>query len=198
MRKSTKNGFTLIELLVVIAIIAILAAVITPSAFKAIEKSKVSKTLSDMKAMRTAVLQFYSDVGFFPADAPQNVDPGLGVKPTIINNSDFRNSISGMGITPEMYNDNITKFWSSPYLDNRLNKPTSWAGVYDYECWWPGRSAYPEGIWITIHGIPEKSANILVQNCPFTVRSGDPTNDDLTINGKRLKKVSLKIADWQN
>ncbi|NCC82098.1 MAG: prepilin-type N-terminal cleavage/methylation domain-containing protein [Clostridia bacterium] len=37
-----KKGFTLVELLVVIAIIAILAAVVAPNAFKAIEKSKVT------------------------------------------------------------------------------------------------------------------------------------------------------------
>ncbi|WP_333870599.1 type II secretion system protein [Desulforamulus putei] len=36
------RGFTLVELLVVIAIIGILAAVIAPNAFKAVEKGKVA------------------------------------------------------------------------------------------------------------------------------------------------------------
>ncbi|MEW9096326.1 MAG: prepilin-type N-terminal cleavage/methylation domain-containing protein [Clostridiaceae bacterium] len=46
--KKVKKAFTLVELLVVIAIIAILAAIVAPKAFTAIEKSKVSRTLSDM------------------------------------------------------------------------------------------------------------------------------------------------------
>ncbi|MCL6449097.1 MAG: type II secretion system GspH family protein [Armatimonadetes bacterium] len=35
-----EHGFTLVELLVVIAIIGILAAVVTPSAFRAVEKAR--------------------------------------------------------------------------------------------------------------------------------------------------------------
>lgn len=60
------KGFTLIELLVVIAIIAILAAIIAPNAFKAIEKSKVSRVVSDCKAIEAATLQYYGDTGEWP------------------------------------------------------------------------------------------------------------------------------------
>ncbi len=63
-----KAGFTLVELLVVIAIIGILAAVIIPNAFKAIEKSKVSAIVSNYKAIKTAALTYYSDTGTWPAD----------------------------------------------------------------------------------------------------------------------------------
>ncbi|MGQ9755989.1 MAG: type II secretion system protein, partial [Desulfotomaculales bacterium] len=41
-RARDRRGFTLVELLVVIAIIGILAAIISPNAFKAIEKGKVA------------------------------------------------------------------------------------------------------------------------------------------------------------
>lgn len=61
--KKTKKGFTLVELLVVIAIIAILAAIIAPNAFKAIEKSKVATAEADYKAIKTAALGYYSDNG---------------------------------------------------------------------------------------------------------------------------------------
>lgn len=66
MFKKNNKGFTLVELLVVIAIIAILAAVIAPNAFKAIEKSKVSAIISDYRAVKIATLVYYSDVGDWP------------------------------------------------------------------------------------------------------------------------------------
>src|SRR3989338_6155893 len=58
-----KKGFTLIELIVVIAIIAILAAIIAPNAFKAIQKSKASRIITDLKAIKSASMSFYADTG---------------------------------------------------------------------------------------------------------------------------------------
>ena len=46
--KNSMRGFTLIELLVVIAIIGILAAVISPNAFKTIDKARMAKTITDI------------------------------------------------------------------------------------------------------------------------------------------------------
>lgn len=65
-KKGYQKGFTLVELLVVIAIIAILAAIIAPNAFKAIEKSKVSKIVGDCKTIENATLQHYADTGTWP------------------------------------------------------------------------------------------------------------------------------------
>jgi len=61
-----KDSFTLIELIVVIAIIAILAAIIAPNAFKAIEKAKIARIVSDFKAIKTASGALYSDTGQWP------------------------------------------------------------------------------------------------------------------------------------
>ena len=63
-----RQGFTLIELLVVIAIIAILGAIITPNAFKAVEKAKVVSFTSDYKTMKGALQQYYADVGTWPTN----------------------------------------------------------------------------------------------------------------------------------
>lgn len=171
-RLKHKKGFTLVELLVVIAIIAILAAVVAPNAFKAIEKSKISRTLSDMKAFKSAALQYYSDVGRFPADVTEGKDPGFGEKPS-----------------------SLPSGWNGPYLDIPLSKNTAWGGKYDYEYWAPGRTAYPKGIWITIHGVPSESAQKLVDESPFEVATSGIQTDDL--DGTK-KKVTLKIADWPN
>lgn len=63
---NAKKAFTLVELLIVIAIIAILAAIIAPNAFKAIEKGKVDKIIGDCKAIEGATLQHYADTGEWP------------------------------------------------------------------------------------------------------------------------------------
>ena len=62
----TKKNFTLIELVVVIAIMAVLAAIITPNALRAIEKAKISRAAEDMNAIRAAALSFYADTGTWP------------------------------------------------------------------------------------------------------------------------------------
>jgi len=57
------TGFILIELIVVIGIIAILAAIVAPNAFKAIEKAKISRAISETRTIKTAALSYYSDTG---------------------------------------------------------------------------------------------------------------------------------------
>lgn len=52
--------------MVVIAIIAILAAIIAPNAFRAIEKAKTSAFVSDYKAIRAGIYALYADTGLFP------------------------------------------------------------------------------------------------------------------------------------
>ena len=62
----TRRAFTLIELVVVIAIIAILAAIIAPNAFRAIEKAKVARAISETRTIKVAALDYYSDTGNWP------------------------------------------------------------------------------------------------------------------------------------
>jgi len=65
--KSMQQGFTLIELMIVVAIIAILAAIAIPAYQDYVIRSQVSEgaTLSD--GAKTAVAEFYSNRGHFPA-----------------------------------------------------------------------------------------------------------------------------------
>ena len=67
-RKKNNKGFTLVELLVVIAIIGILAVVAVPALFKNIEKGKVADLESDISAIRSAVLSYYTDNSEYPFD----------------------------------------------------------------------------------------------------------------------------------
>ncbi|GAF27360.1 hypothetical protein MTY_2701 [Moorella thermoacetica Y72] len=56
-----ERGFTLVELLVVIAIIGVLAAIIIPNVFMAVEKAKVSRVVADVWAIKAAGYAYYAD-----------------------------------------------------------------------------------------------------------------------------------------
>lgn len=60
------KGFTLIELLIVVAIIGILAAIAVPNFLNAQMRAKVSKAVSNLRSISTALEMYQLDKGTYP------------------------------------------------------------------------------------------------------------------------------------
>ncbi len=77
--KRKQSGFTLIELLIVIAIIGILAAIAIPNLLNAVQRGKQKRTMSDMRALATAIEAYAVDNNQYPtASCPTGVTAVVG------------------------------------------------------------------------------------------------------------------------
>ena len=65
--KAIQKGFTLIELMIVIAIVGILAVVALPAYQDYTARAQMSEALTLAEGQKSAVVEYYSDKGTFPA-----------------------------------------------------------------------------------------------------------------------------------
>jgi general secretion pathway protein G len=173
-----KKGFTLVELLVVIAIIAILAAVVAPNAFKAIEKSKITAIEADYRAIKTATLMYYSDIGEWPeTPTVDGDDPGFIVAPKVTD--------------PDAPPATIPlPSWNGPYLDVWTDESPLGAGYVfvneDDEADWIDGEA--NAVYLQITNLPQSAYDRLIEDLGDTVVF---VEDDTFATAQN---VNLKIA----
>lgn len=164
--KTAGKGFTLIELIVVIAIIAILAAIITPNAFKAIEKAKISAFVNTLKTMEKGMLSYYADTGVWMYRQGQTENcPGFSSNPSGCPYPYSVNTNTGdMGFMCN-YCTALTG-WDGPYTEKKITY-NPWGGYYHINTSGAGARFY-------VTDIPESSRlkidEMLDDNNPGTGR----------------------------
>ena len=111
-----RRGLTIIEVIVVVSILAILAGVLIPSLSKQIYRTKLQAVVEDLKAIETASIQYYADVGSY---LPLN---DIGGFSTAANGPTYTHFVVGDG----------QPGWNGPYL-SKITDPSPLGGHYDID-----------------------------------------------------------------
>jgi len=122
-----QQGFTLIELMIVVAIIGILAAVAIPAYQDYTIRAQVSEGISLASGAKTAVAEFYTQRGTFPAD---NDEAGLssasGIAGTYVSGVEVED-----GLITVTYGNNV----NATIKDDTIEvSPIANAGAITWNC----------------------------------------------------------------
>ncbi len=111
-----RAGFSLLEIVVAVIILGILVAVVSPSVFRYVEKAKYQEVVDDFKAIETAMVGYYADVGTL---SPLN---DIGGFTTPQSGPAYKHMLGGDG----------QRGWDGPYLQ-RIKTSSSFGGTYDID-----------------------------------------------------------------
>lgn len=165
--------------MVVIAIIAVLAAVVAPQVFRQVEKAKVSATVADYRAIKTALMAFHIDTGTWPANQC--------IQALISTNTDCSSgSYSG---------------WDGPYLEKWPQDKLGNCGIeFRYELAgfddWDGDGLFNDPAYILVEcGIPFSVSQKIDLKIDGIVNNtaGAVHYDDSSITVNRRQKTLLAI-----
>ena len=102
--KRVQKGFTLIELMIVVAIIGILAAIALPAYQDYTKRTHVSEGLTLAGGAKSAVAEYYSSEGTWPAD---NATAGLADATDITGNAVTQVEVAASGLITITYNAKV-------------------------------------------------------------------------------------------
>ena len=169
------KSFTLVELIVVIAIIAILAAIIAPNAFRAIEKSKISKAISDFKTIKSAAYALYADTGYWPHGSWTRLD--------------HSNLVENVDNWPG---------WDGPYLERSIARHP-WGGTYFFDTWAElGRGpGYELTLELEDYCYPSGPNHVPECGCPLSsAQKIDETMDDGDLHNGQFQSQGAYDQVW--
>ncbi len=75
MHNVRKAGFSLFEVLIAVAIVAVVSVAIGVPVVRSLNKGKAARAQSDAQVIGSAILEFYKDVGQWPAQADRDPNP---------------------------------------------------------------------------------------------------------------------------
>lgn len=107
MNRHARAGFSLMEIMIAVAILGIIVAAVTPALRNYLDRAKISRTKSDLRAIKSAIDQFYMDTAQYP--------------------SELRDLIS------QPSEESIARKWSGPYLERKSLPTDGWGKKYVYE-----------------------------------------------------------------
>ncbi|MBC7192841.1 pilin [Marinobacter sp.] len=124
--KKAQQGFTLIELMIVVAIIGILAAVAIPAYQDYTARAQVSEAMTLASGVRSAVTEYYSSEGDFPAN-----NTSAGISGTIEGSYVDSVVVSSGVITAKMKSSGVSEGIASKTLEL---SPVTTAGSVQWVC----------------------------------------------------------------
>lgn len=178
MFRSSQRGFTLTEIVVAIAVLAILAGAMTPLVVKQIEKSRKSRSMQDLRVIKSAFEQYFADTGRWPCNWRSGASNTW--------NGELRNFECMYANTANLPG------WDGPYLNNDGGQRNGnivmaqqvngqWSGVLDawgrsYRAYFraPG-GAFPDGA-ITLYS---RGADGTVDTNDNNLARAEPSDDDV-------------------
>ena len=130
--KAIQKGFTLIELMIVIAIVGVLAVVALPAYQDYTARAQMSEALTLAEGQKSAVVEYYSDKGKFPADnAAAGIAAATEIKGKYVASVTVATANDKATITAKMNKDGVNKDISEATL---VLEGSQNAGSFDWTC----------------------------------------------------------------
>lgn len=124
-----QKGFSLIELVLATSMVLFLSSMAVMGTSHARERARMAQLYADIHRVKMAAQQFEQDVGFYPLDVTQNVDPSFVDKYGYLTGGH-----SGQWDLAEA--QGLLSDWSGPYLEKWPRNP--WGGTYEWDNYPPG------------------------------------------------------------